>query len=358
MKFPNVLKIFDKKQPFFGLHLNGTALKFIQFQPAAGGKQEIVGFSNVPLPANLISNEDVIDHKGLVRLLEQNLLHPQYGKITTNRVVFSIPESKSFVRVIRMSTMTDHELANAVLFEAEAYIPLPMDQVYFDWQVLRHDLGGMDVLLIASPKEFVDKYIAVLEDAHLKIVAIEVESQSVVRVLAPSESPANVLIADLDAYKTALVMVIRGSLQFTSSIPIAGNVFTDKIAQGLGISQAKAETVKREVGVANTKAYPKLETYLLPAVNDLGAEIRNILKFHYEHSKEKVTDLLLSGGTAKLKHMDEFLALELSDIPEFKVSVIDPWQNIPLANPSVLNSYEALSFTNAIGLALRGIYSK
>lgn len=351
MKF---LHFFEKTESFFGLHLNGTALKFIQLEPV-GDKQKIVGFSNVPLPANLISNEDIVDHKGLVRLVEQSLLHPEYGKITTNRVVFSIPESKSFVRVIRMNTMSEGELENAVLFEAEAYIPLPMDQVYFDWQILRRDLGGMDVLLIASPKDFVDKYISVLEEAHLKIVAIEVESQSVVRTLVPKKATSNLLIADLDAYKTALVMVVRGNLQFTSSIPIAGNVFTDRIAQGLGVAAEKAESIKREYGVANSEAYPKMETYLLPAVNDLGAEIKNILKFHYEHSKEKVEELILSGGTAKLKHIDEFLIKGLSDMPEFKVQVADPWANISLVDNTVLNSYDALSYTNAIGLAMRGI---
>jgi len=350
-----LLHLFEKKQPFFGLHLNGTALKFIQFQ-SVGAKQKIVGFSNVPLPPNLISSEEVVDQKGLVRLLERSLMRPNYGKITTNRVVFSIPESKSFVRVIRMNTMSETELENAVLFEAEAYIPLPMDQVYFDWQILRRDLGGMDVLLIASPKEFVNKYIDVLEAAHLKIAAIEVESQSVVRTLVPKDDVSNLLIADLDAYKTALVMVIRGNLQFTSSIPIAGNVFTDKIAKGLGVPAEKAEMIKREYGVANSKTYPKLEEYLLPAVSDLEAEIRNILKFHYEHSKEQVGELLLSGGSAKLKHMDEFLSYELGDLSGFKVKVADPWQHIVLADPAVLSSYEALSFTTAIGLALRGIH--
>ncbi len=352
MKF-NLLKIFEKQEDYFGLHLNGTALKFIQFEPD-GGKHKIVGFSNTPLPPNLISNEDIIDHKSLVRFVEQNLLHPQFGKITTNRVVFSVPESKSFVRVIRMNSMSDHELENAVLFEAEAYIPLPMDQVYFDWQVLRRDLGGMDVLLIASPKEFVDKYIKVLEDAHLKIVAVEVESQSVVRALVPKSTETNILIADLDAYKTALVMVVKGNLQFTSSIPIAGNVFTDRIAQGLSITPEKAEAIKREYGLANSEKYPKMETYLLPVVNDLGAEISNILRFHYEHSKEKVSQLALSGGTAKLKHIEEFLAKGLGDT-ELQVVVADPWQNTPVSNPEVMSSYEALSFTNAIGLAMRGV---
>ncbi len=61
-----------------------------------------------------------------------------------------------------MPIMTDEQLENAVLFEAEAYIPLPMDQVYFDWQVLGKIADGLEVLIIASPKEYVDKFLSAI----------------------------------------------------------------------------------------------------------------------------------------------------------------------------------------------------
>jgi type IV pilus assembly protein PilM len=289
----------------------------------------------------------------LAALIEQSLLRPQFGRITTNRVVFSLPESKSFIRVIHIPEMTDAEAENAVLFEAEAYIPLPMDQVYFDWQILGRSGGRMEVLLIASPKDFVDKYISALEKAHLKIVAIEVESQSVVRALIPAGSVDNLLIADLDAYKTALIMVIGGHLQFTSSIPIAGNAFTERIVQALSVDQIKAEAIKKDFGIANTDEYPSLQSYLLPVVNDLSAEIKNILKFHYEHSQAPVAKLVLSGGTAKLKHLDEFLAPTLANEQGLAVSIANPLLKLNLTNTPNLTSYEALSFTTAIGLAMR-----
>src|SRR6185295_32077 len=99
----------------------------------------------------------------------------------------------------------------AVMFEAEAYIPLPMDQVYFDWQILGQSEDKMEVLIIASPKDYVDKYLAAMEKIGLTICAVEVESQSVVRTLIKPDMKENILIADLDAYKTALIMVERGN---------------------------------------------------------------------------------------------------------------------------------------------------
>jgi len=348
------LNIFQHQKPTFGIHLNGTALKFIQLEK----KKEVLsvlGYSNVALPKNLTTNDAILDTDALSKLIQQSLLRPQFGRLTTNRVVISVPESKSFIRVIHIPEMSEAQAENAVMFEAEAYIPLPMDQVYFDWQILGRNDGKMEVLIIASPKDFVDKYITALERIGLVIVAVEVESQSVVRTLIKPESKDNILIADLDAYKTALIMVERGNLQFTSSIPLAGNSFTEHIAQGLSATPTKAETIKKQFGIANTPEYPNLKTYLLPVVNDLAAEIKNILRFHYDHSDQRITTLLLSGGSAKLKHLDELLAPMLSDFPELSVAVADPLANLGPLNNSKLTSYEALSYTTALGLALRNL---
>ncbi len=347
--------IFQRQQPNFGIHLNGTALKFIQLE-RKGKSLSVLGYSNVALPKGLIANDTIIDGETLAKLIQRSLMKPQFGRITTNRVVVSIPESKSFIRVIHIPEMTEAQAANAVLFEAEAYIPLPMDQVYFDWQILGRADGKMEVLIIASPKDYVDKYLSVLEKIGLVIVAVEVESQSVVRALIRPDQPDNILIADLDAYKTALIMTERGNLQFTSSIPLAGNSFSDRVAQGLAITPVKAEAIKKQFGIANTPEYPNLKTYLLPVVNDLAAEIKNILRFHYDHSEQKISSLLLSGGSAKLKHLDEVLVPDLNEFPELKIAVADPLANLGhLGNAGQLNSYEALSYTTAIGLALRNL---
>jgi type IV pilus assembly protein PilM len=306
------------------------------------------------MPKGLIANDSILDGEALAMLVEHNLMHPQVGRISTNRVVASIPEPKSFIRVITIPQMTEAQAENAVLFEAEAYIPMPMDQVYFDWQIIGRKDGKLEVLIIASPKEFVDKLIDVLEQAKLKLVALEVESQAVVRALVPPASQGAAVIADLDAFKTALIMVDHGSLQFTSSVPIAGNAFTDRMAQALSLPLAQAEALKRKIGITSTPEHPNLKTYLLPVVHDLAAEIKNILKFHYDHSEEKVPRLVLSGGSSKLKHLDELLQAELGDFPDLKIEIGNPLLRFGQGNTLGLDAYEALSFTTAIGLALRG----
>ncbi len=343
--------IFEKKHHYIGIHLNSHALKALQFN-ITSKKTEVAAYTNLSMPKGLVVNDDFTDHEAISDLIVRALDKPQYGKFNTNSVILSIPESKSFIRVIKMQNMKDSEIENAILFEAESYIPLPMDQVYYDWQVLNRKADGIEVLLIASPKSFVDNFISVVEKANLVISGIETEAQSVVRALVPQTVTEPILIADIDAFKTALIIVQNSALQFTSSVPIAGNVFTERFAKAIAKTPLEAEKLKRMIGLSNTVEYPNIKTQLVPVVSDFAAELKNILKFHYDHHETHINRVLLTGGGAKLQNIGEILEPMLSDYAPIKVTVANPLEHLPQFKDGGLDAYEALSFTTSIGLAM------
>jgi type IV pilus assembly protein PilM len=348
-----MLSLFQKSKSAFGLDISGNSFKIVQLEHR-GGNLAVKAYANTPLSKNLIINDTITDSKTLNYLIKQTLDKPQFGQIGTNFVVASLPESKSFVRVIQIPKMSDAEAESAVPFEAESFIPLPVDQVYLDWQKLSDAGEKMNILIIASPRDFVDQYLNILEGAGLRVAALEVESQSCHRALVGKNSQETMLIVDLDAYRSSLIMVEEGNLQFTSSVPIAGNAFTESIATALGVSSTKAEEIKKKVGIANTTTYPNVKTALLPVLNNLSGEIKSILKFHSEHSDKQVARLVLAGGSAKLKNLVEFLAPQMTEYPGLKIELGNPWQNLPRMQQSPLSPEESLNFTTAIGLAMRG----
>ena len=312
---------FLKTKNAFGLDISAGSLKIMQLD-RRGGSFQVKGFAYASLPKGLVINDAITDQKTFSFLLEQALSRPEFGHIEGRHAVVSLPESKSFVRVIQIPKMSDTEAIEAVPFEAESFIPLPIDQVYLDWQKLGHtEDGKMNILIIAAPKEFVDSYLAILDHARITTIALEVESQSCTRVLFAGSEPETSLIIDLEANRSSLVMIEDGNLQFTSTIPIAGNSFTESIARSLGISSIKAEEIKKKVGIANTAEYPNIKTALLPVLNTLSAEVRNILKFHSGHSQKQVGRIILVGGTAKLANLPEFLAMELGEFSGLKVEI-------------------------------------
>ncbi len=311
-------------------------------------------YTEMQFPPGVMAADAISDPKRVSELVLDAIKKPKFGQFSTNLAVASLPESKSFIRVIQIPVMSEKEAENAVPFEAESFIPLPLDQVYLDWQVLGYKHDKMDVLIIAAPREYVDSFVSILENSGLKPAALEVESQSLHRALIETDTTGSTLLMDLDAYRTSLIMIEEGNLQFTSSIPIAGNTITEAIARALGVASAKAESIKREVGIANTAEYPNIKTTLLPVLNNLSDEIKNILKFYASHSDKQVNRVMLAGGSAKLKNLAEYLQPELADMPGLQVTLANPYANITGDGVFPIEQFEALSYTTAIGLALRG----
>src|SRR3989344_5408410 len=82
---------------------------------------------------------------------------------TSRQAIVAPPESQVFTRVIDMPQLSPRELASAIKWEAEQYIPLPLDQVNVDFTVLRDSKktgkNTMEVLLVAAPKTLIEKYL-------------------------------------------------------------------------------------------------------------------------------------------------------------------------------------------------------
>ena len=347
------MNLFIKKNSIFALDVSGSSFKILQLGKQ-GSATAIQAYSDTPMPKGLLVNDDITDAKAFGQLLRQALQKPRYGRIDTRYAAVSLPESKSFVRVIQIPVMSDKEAENAVPFEAENFIPMPIDQVYLDWQKISEKNGRMNILIMASPKDFVDKYLSILDGAGITAAALEVESQSCRRALLDFSSTETSLIIDLDAFRSSMIMVEDGSLQFTSSIPVAGNTFTEAIAKALSIAPAKAEEIKQQVGISNTAEYPNIRTSVMPVLNNLSSEIKNILNFHTDHSEKQVSKIILAGGSAKLKNLAEFLQPEFADYPGLQVTLGNPWINFTGLTANPMDIYESLSFVTAIGLAMRG----
>jgi type IV pilus assembly protein PilM len=314
--------IFDQQLEVLALHLGATELQALQLK-TEGSSLIIKAYGSCPLPKDTLTADAIVAPDVLAKTISELVARPAFGAFTTKLVAVSIPESKSFIRVIQIPVMPKKEIENAILFEVEGYIPLPIEQVYFDWQIVRTIENHLEVLVIAAPKEFIDSYIAVLEQAGLEPAAIETESQSLQRALLPADSLQTTLVVDFDTQRTNLVMIEQGALQFTSSIPAAPRDAANTAVPAVSLAQS------------------------------IAPEIQNIMQFHYDHSVQKIDSIILSGTVRGLPQLAEDLKKQLPSGEECAVLVADPLAQIPDLKKSPLQSVDVLPFTASIGLALR-----
>jgi len=392
-----MLEVLILKPEAFGLDISDLSLKIIKLKKIKNGF-DLATFGEQNLKPGIIKGGEIKDEKALSEVIKEALNKVQGEKLKTKYVIASLPEEKAFLQVIQMPRMSEEELKSAVIYEAENYIPLPIEEVYLDSQVIPpvyNHLDHFDVLIAALPKKTVDPYLSVLKMAKLEPVSLEIESLSISRALIKGEVSAfPVLLIDLGATRTSFIIFSGHSLRFTSSIPVSSGNFTEIISKTLGVDLAEAEKLKIKYGLeekiqinkikkgtekktdynpptassrSQSERAPRGKIFeaLIPPLVDLIQQIERHLDYYQTHASHEhlppngkgVSKILLCGGGANLKGLPELLSLELK-IP---VELGNPWINIlptSLKELPDLPLEKSLAFTTAIGLALRGIKSQ
>ena len=330
----------------------------------------MASFGETKLKPGLVEKGEIKDEQGLADAIKSEVKNVKGENLSTNYAIVGLPEEKTFSEVIQMPKIKAEDLRKAVFFEAENHIPLPVEQVYLDFQAvepLSNHLDHIDVLLSAIPKTIADGYVNAVKKAGLRPLALESESQAVARALIKDNIvSAPVLIVDLGALRTGFTVFSGRSLRFTSSIPISWHEITAAIARALSIDIEKvaALNARFDFEKRNKKGEGrKIFEALVPVFTDLLEQIKKCIEYYQTHSHhehlangKKVEKIYLCGGGDDIiKDLTGFLAEELK-IP---VELANPWINIAPGEAerggNLLGQEQSLSFVTALGLALRGI---
>lgn len=279
-------------------------------------------------------------------------LHKEAG-ISSKDIVLSIPESLCFTRTIKFPMLTDAEIASAVKWESEQYIPIPINEAIIQHTILdRRENASppeVTVLLVAAPKVVVEKYVKVVQSAGLNPVAVETELVALTRALAPADK--TVLLVDLGAASTDIAIAKNSLLSFSRSIPIAGEAFTRAVSQSLGITPAQAEEYKKTYGMDTTQLEGKVKGALDPVVKMVADEIKKAVNYYQTEEKgEAPTAVIISGGTTG---MPQIITM-LSGLMGIEVVVANPFAKVAVDPETAkkLASYAPL-YALAVGLSLR-----
>ena len=358
------MKFLTLEKEIFGLDISDRSLKIVNLKKK---KNSFVlsSFNQIEIEPGIIENGVIKNENALVKIIKSLLKSIKGGKIKTKYVAASLPEEKSFLQVIQMPGMEEEELKSAVVFEAENYIPLPMSEVYFDFEAVNPVKGHsnhVDVLIAATPKKIVNSYVSCLRGAGLIPAILEVESQAIARALIKNYASTHpIILIDFGKTSTAFIVFAGHSIRFTCSIPFSSEQLTQAIAKSLGISLEKAEKIKSKYDVSGTKTdarSKKIFEAVDPILEGLVAQIKKYSDFYQSHASHEhlssdydIEKALICGGGASLKGLPSFLSKKLG----LPVELGSFWIDFPSKKAVGGISKESLSFTTALGLALRGI---
>ncbi len=337
---------------FTGLDIGFSSIKAVVLSHS-GKQPELVSLGSIAAPQpGIVSDADIdleVEAKAIKNLMTQI-------KAPMNKVVVALPESKIFTRVISdFPFLSDQELSAAIKYSAEEFVPLPIDQVNLTWVIINRNKqqNKTEVLVVASPKNLVNKYLKVFEMAQIKPLALETEIIAATRALvgANSFSPTT-LIVQLGATTTDFAIVSHGVILLTRSIVTGGVAMTRAIAQYLNFELIQAEEYKKVYGMLEDQLEGKIFQILKPIVDVIVSEGRRVVQsFQTKNPNNPVKRVVLTGGGAKLPGIVIYFANSLN----LEVQEADPWFAVQKpANLAQKLTAEGPMYTVSIGLALRG----
>ncbi len=351
-------KIFDLFPSSFGLDLSDLSMKAVWLD-RAGTHDSVVSFGSVPLALGNVVDGEIMNPEAVRSAIESLLEKSGPKRIGTRKVICSLPETKAFLRIISLPRMEREEVKEAIKWEIEANIPLTLDQVYYDWQILDLNVvgekGKMNVLVVAVARSVVDQFTEVLESAGLEVIGLETESIAQARSLLPEKNEkSTTLIVDIGDRRTSFLIAIGSTPCFTSSVPLSSQMVTEAISKELKISFDEAEAIKIKHGLGSLAMKSPVLKAAEPVLESIAVEIERSIDFYVNSLRYSsgIDSIVLCGGGSNMNGFLPYMTKRLGK----PVESGNPWVNVQLGREiPIIDKRRSVQYSTAIGLALRGL---
>ncbi|EYB67304.1 type IV pilus assembly protein PilM [Deinococcus phoenicis] len=374
-----------------GVEIGTSTIKVVSLRP--GSPPVLQHAVMVPTPIGSMRDGLVVEPQAVATELK-NLLAEHH--ITARHAVTAVPNQSAVTRNIMVPRMDRKDLQEAIKWEAERYIPYPIDEVNLDFDLLDDPAsvpedGQMEAVIAAAPSEAVARQVEVLRLAGLEPTIVDLKSFAALRALRGNllgehlnkntlaglnytESGEVALVLEIGASSSVISLVRGDRILMARNIAVAADDFTTALQKAFDLDFSAAEEVKLGYATATTptedeedllnfdlsrEQYSPARVFevVRPVLGDLITEIRRSLEFYRVQSGDVVIDrTFIAGGGAKLRG----LASAISDALGFRVEVASPWLTVQTDQANVDTGYlqtNAAEFTVPLGLALRGVQS-
>ena len=341
-------------KPMLGMDISSSAVKLIELSKT-GDSFKVEAYRVLPLPPNTIVDKNIADLDALSETIAA-VVKRSGTKLTD--IVSAVSSSSVITKEIELPAgLTELQMEMQIEVEADQYIPYPMEEVAFDFDVLDEVENHPDlvrVLLAACRQENVEHRRQALEMAGFNPKVIDVESFAVERAYKLIEGQLDevsdqvVAIADIGASVFSFTVLVDGKIIYSREQQFGGKQLTEEIQRRYGLSWEEAGEGKRKGGLPEDYATEVLAPFKESLVQHIT---RSLQCFCSSSHFNYVDQLFLAGGVSAL----EGLVDEVEQVIGLPTAVANPFANMQLhksINPTALAN-DAPAMLLAVGLAMR-----
>ena len=336
-----------------GVDLGSRSIKLVQL---SGDRTRLVEAARVELPPVAAEATPHEQAERLVQALGRGLKDRAFRG---RDAVICLGERQLFVQSLRVPKQTGPQLDRLVAQEAAGRVPFPLAEAELRYleaaDVRQGDQTLREVIVFAAQRSLIQQVLELIEAAHLRPVAVDVEAAALARSYAAQfrreeDRQARALLVHV-GYTRTLALVAQGDdLLFVKSIEIGGQHFDLAVARFLKMDLTEATVLRRHHGDRRAEdqdpeVAQSLSDALRPTLERLTSELAMCIRYHSVTFRgQPLVRLVLSGGEAT-PALAETLERQLG----LRAELSDPFRPLSVAP----NLGRRCQWDVAAGLALR-----
>ncbi|HSX07994.1 MAG TPA: type IV pilus assembly protein PilM [Candidatus Saccharimonadales bacterium] len=335
---------------FFGLDIGTTAVRLVELR-GNGMPKSLVRYAYVPVDSKVVLSDSKADQQKLAQVIRGLL---DQAKMTTKNVAVGVPSGKVFTTVVDFDRLPSSELAKAIRYQADSFIPTPLDKSKIDWAVIGDspkDQTKVEILLSSVENDFVEQRLDLLESIGLEVISFEPDNLALTRALIAPDAMVPQMVLDIGSKSTDLVVTMNGAPRLTRSIPTGAEAIIRSAAQNLNIDDKQARQFVFKFGLSKDKLEGRIYDAIIGTIDILTNEIDKSIKFFQtRYGDTQISRIIVTGGASALPEFPLYLANKFG----IEVEIGNAWRNVAFA-PERQNELLAVSnhFGVAAGLAER-----
>lgn len=346
---------------YLGLDIGRQYVKMVSIEKTKEGFKVLdAGSRLVPEPNSAYDPEKIDRHHWVMavkELFRQQGLNPKRVK----GLVTGINGSSASIKQITTMEMVSEELESAMTFEARKHIPMDGTDAVIDYQIFgsnQREVDKIDVGLVACTKGVLNSHIDLIKECGLRPGVVDVNPIALSNAFTFIKNMPDdglVVILDIGAVSSTLVVYGKGQQYFTRDLPLGGHHFVKELSDKKEISYTEAQDLLFKEGlsaaVSNAFMEPSDRVGIAERTvyDNLVEDLRRSLRFYAKQTGQSFfLKVFLSGGAADTAGLTDFISSKLN----IECDIFDPFfevegaENISVNNPS--------QFTTALGLGIRG----
>ena len=345
-----------KSRPILGLDITTSSVKLIELS-MSGGQYRVESYAAEATPPNSINEKAIVDANAVGDAIKRAV---KRSGARAKEAAVAISGDAAITKVIQMPrTLGENELEGQVEMQADQYIPFPMEEVSFDFEVIgpsEKDPDMLDVLLVATRSENVEQRIAACAAAGLTARIVDVEAfalENACRLLThqmPDGGLGRVIaVVDFGASSTTFSVLRDLKVIYTRDFAFGGQQLTEEVMRTYGLSMEEAGRAKKEGGLP-----ANYDTEVLgPFIDDMCQQVSRSLQFFLASGagREQPEQILICGGCANIPGAAEMIQSRVG----IESQRGDPLGQMKVSQKAKAQAVkkDATALLTACGLALR-----